>query len=139
MAAFPKIIDTYPTTNAAVAARYYRASALMSLGRMPEAEQAFQAAGAAAGSSIYAPMAKLGQAEALVAAGDFGKGVALLETLAADRDGNLPVDGVLMQLAAAYQKAGKAAEARTSYKRVVDEFPDSVYVAKARQELGKIG
>jgi len=139
LAAFQKIVDTYPSTTAAVAARYYRASALMSLGRMPEAEQAFQDAAASAGTSIYAPMAKLGQAEALVAAGQFDKGVAIFETLAADRDGQLPVDGVLMQLAVAYQKAGKAAEARTSYKRVVDEFPDSTYVAKARQELAKIG
>ena len=57
----------------------------------------------------------------------------------ADRDGMLPVDGVLMQLARAYEKAGKAAEARTAYKRVVDEFPDSLYVPAARTELTRLG
>ncbi len=44
-----------------------------------------------------------------------------------------------MQLGRAFEKAGKQAEARTTYKRVVDEFPDSQYVSQARQELVRLG
>lgn len=137
--AFQKVIDAYPTSDAAVAARYHRAAALMSLGRLPEAMQDFQAAVDTAGNSVFGPVAKLGQAEVLIALGDFEKGLQALETLAADRDGMLPVDGVLMQLGRAYEKAGKNAEARTAYKRVVDEFPQSAYVTRARQELVRLG
>jgi predicted negative regulator of RcsB-dependent stress response len=139
LAGFQKIIDEYPSTDAAVAARYHRACALMALRRLDEAEQGFQQAIDAAGSSIFAPMAKLGQASVLVASKKFDKGLPIFEALAADRDGVLPVDGVLMQLARAYVDAGKAAEAKTAYKRVVDEFPESNYVGQARQELVKLG
>ena len=47
----------------------------------------------------------------------------------------LPVDGVLMELARACLKAGKTQDARAAFKRVVDEFPESSYVAEARQQL----
>jgi outer membrane protein assembly factor BamD (BamD/ComL family) len=47
----------------------------------------------------------------------------------------LPVDGVLMQLGQAYQRAGKGEDAARAFNRVVEEFPDSVYVAEARREL----
>lgn len=139
VAAFQKIIDAYPSTSAGVAARYHHAAALMALGRFADAEKGFQAAAAAAGGTIFEPMSKMGQAEVLVASGQADKGVAIFEALAADRDGMLPVDGVLMQLGRAFEKAGKQAEARTTYKRVVDEFPDSQYVSQARQELVKLG
>jgi len=139
LTAFQAIVEGYPSTTAAIAARYHHASALMALGRLPEAVQGFEAAAAAAGTSVFAPMAKMGQAEALVASGQFDKALAILEALAADRDGMLPVDGVLMQLGRAYEKAGKGAEARTTYKRVVDEFPESLYVPQARQELVRLG
>ena len=139
LAGFQKIIDEFPSTNAAIAAQYHRACALMALRRLPEAEKGFEAAAAAAGSSLFAPMAKMGQASVLVASGQFDKAVPIYEALAADRDGMLPVDGVLMQLGKAYAQAGKAAEAKTTYKRVVDEFPESTFVGQARQEIVKLG
>jgi len=139
LAGFQKIIDEYPSTTAAIAARYHRACALMALRRLSDAEKGFEEAIASAGSTIYGPMSKLGQASALVASGQFDKALPIYEALAADRDGQLPVDGVLMQLGRAYAQAGKGAEARTTYKRVVDEFPDSNYVGQARQEIVKLG
>lgn len=139
LTAFQAIIDGYPSTTAAVAARYHRASALMALGRLAEAEQGFAAAATAAGNSVFGPVSKMGQAEALITSGQFDKGLPIFEALAADRDGLLPVDGVLMQLGRAYERAGKSAEARTAFKRVVDEFPESNYVGQARQQLVKLG
>jgi hypothetical protein len=139
LTAFQKIVAEYPSTDAAVAARYHHASSLMALGRYEEAEQGFQAAADAAGDSLFAATAKLGQAEAMISAGKHDQGIAILETLAANRDGLLPVDGVLMQLARGYIKAGKTQDARTAYQRVVDEFPQSLYVPEARTELTKLG
>ena len=40
-----------------------------------------------------------------------------------------------MQLARAYVKAGKPTEARAAFKRIVDEFPESNYVAEARLQI----
>jgi outer membrane protein assembly factor BamD (BamD/ComL family) len=46
---------------------------------------------------------------------------------------------VLVQLARTYVKAGKATEARATFKRVVDEFPNSNYVSEARQQMALLG
>lgn len=139
LAAFQNVIDQYPSTDAATAARYHHAASLAAIGRYAEAEKGFQSAIDSAGDSLFGSTARLGQAEALIAAGEFDRGIKVLEELSANRDGLLPVDGVLMQLARGYQKAGKSAEARTTFKRVVDEFPDSLYVPQARTELAKLG
>jgi hypothetical protein len=139
LAAFQNVIDQYPSTDAAVAARYHHAASLAAVGRLAEAEKGYQATIDAAGDSLFAATARLGQAEVLIAAKEFDRGLKALEDLAANRDGLLPVDGVLMQLARGYQKAGKTAEARTAFKRVVDEFPDSLFVPQARTELAKLG
>ena len=93
LAGFQKIIDEYPSTTAAIAARYHRACALMALRRLSDAEKGFEEAIASAGSTIYGPMSKLGQASVLVASGQFDKALPIYEALAADRDGQLPVDG----------------------------------------------
>lgn len=139
LAAFQQVIDQYPSTQAGTAARYHHAASLAAMGRYADAEKGFQATIDAAGNDLYTVAAKMGQAETLIAAGQFDKGLPILETLAADRDGMLPVDGVLMELARGYQKAGKTAEARTTFKRIVDEFPDSLFVPQARTELTKLG
>jgi TolA-binding protein len=139
LAAFQQVIDQYPSTDTATAARYHHAASLAALGRYDEAAEGFQAAIDTAGDSIFAATARMGQAEALIAAGAFDRGLPILEALAADRDGMLPVDGVLMQLARGYQKAGKVSDARTAFKRIVDEFPDSLFVPQARTELTKLG
>ena len=139
LTAFQNVIAQYPSTAAATAARYHHAASLAAVGRFAEAEKGYQATIDAAGDSLFGATAKLGQAEALIAANEFDRGLKVLEDLAANRDGILPVDGVLMQLARGYQKAGKPADARTAFKRVVDEFPDSLYVPQARTELAKLG
>ena len=90
----------------------------------------------AGGSSFYGSVARLGLAETLASEGKFDQAIKEYSDLAAQRDGALPVDVVLVQLARTYAKAGKAADARATFKRVVDEFPNSVYVTEARQQMG---
>ena len=133
--AFQEVAATYPSTDAGIAARYHAAGTLLSLGRLPEAEQAFAEAAARAGSSVYGAMAKLGRAEAMIGQTKYDDAIKALTDLSADRDGALPVDGVLMELARACVKAGKKQEARAAFKRVVDEFPESPYGQAARQQL----
>jgi TolA-binding protein len=129
--------DAYPNTNEAIAARYQLGSELLSVGRLDEAQAAF-AKVVASGSSLYASLARLGEAQAFMAAGKTDEAIKIYTDLAAARDSALPVDGLLMELARASQKAGKPQDARAAFKRVVDEFPDSTYAADARQQLAAL-
>jgi tetratricopeptide (TPR) repeat protein len=127
--------NAYPSTEAGIAARYYAAATLARLGRTAEAIQQYQQVVAAAGDSVYGRMAKLGMADANVAAGRYDAAIATYREFAAASAGDLPLDGILMQMAYAYQAAGKPAEARQAFKRVADEFPQSPYAADARRAV----
>jgi len=138
--AFQQVASLYPSTQAGLAAKYQAGVALMALARFPEAEQAFSAVADQAGtSSLYGSMARLGRAEALENESKYDEAIKVLTDLAAQRDTMVPVDGVLMQLAQTYVKAGKPQDARAAFKRVVDEFPDSPYAGEARQQLTTLG
>lgn len=137
-AALPKFMaaaDTYPGTDAGIAARYHAASILAELGRLTEAEQRYQEVADKAGSRIYRRTARLGMADVQVAQGKFDPAIKTYQELSTDSSSQLPLDGVLMQLGRAYMKAGKKAEAARAFTRVVDEFPLSVYAADARREM----
>jgi TolA-binding protein len=138
LAKFMAVADGYPSSDAGIAARYHAAAMLTALGRHPEAQQRYQEVIDRAGKSVYGQMAKLGKADAEVAAGKFDGAIAVYKELSADKEGSLPVDGILMQLGRAYEAAGKAADARQAFKRIVDEFPQSPYSADAKRALEQI-
>jgi TolA-binding protein len=136
-AALPKLMeaaDSYPSTDAGIAARYYAASALASLGRFAEAEQRYQEVADKAGSRIYARTARLGLADAQAAQGKYDSAITIYRELSTDTNSQIPVDGVLMALARTYVQAGRHEEATRAFSRIVDEFPQSVYAADARRE-----
>jgi TolA-binding protein len=139
LAAYQKVIDAYPNHDVGLAARYHRAGVLLGLGRAQEAETAYADVAGRAGASITAATARLGQAQALAAQKKFDDAIKVLTDLSGQRDGALPMDGVLMELARVCQKAGKTQDARAAFKRVVDEFPQSGYAGEARQQLAAIG
>jgi TolA-binding protein len=137
-AALPKFVETastYPGTDAGITAEYHAAGILASLGRHPEAEQRYQAVIDKAGSRIYARTSRLGLAASQVAQGKFDAAIATYTELTRDTNSTIPVDGVLMQLGRAYAQAGRKEEAARAFNRVVEEFPQSLYVADARREM----
>jgi hypothetical protein len=138
LAKFMAVASGYPASDAGIAARYHAAAVLAALGRHAEAEQRYQEVVDRAGKSVYGQMAKLGKAEAEVAAGKFDGAIAVYKALSADKEGELPVDGILMQLGRACDAAGKPADARQAFKRIVDEFPQSAYSAEAKRALDQI-
>jgi len=133
--AFQEVAATHPKTVAGLAAKYHSGALLLEASRLPEAEQAFREVASGAGSSLYAPMAKLGLAAALGGQSKHDEAIKILTDLSGDRDGAIPADAVLMELARACLKAGKVPDARAAFKRVVDGFPESAYVAEARRRL----
>jgi TolA-binding protein len=141
-AALQKFLATanaYPASTAGVAARYHAASLLVLLGRNADAVKQYQQVLDRAGSNaLYGEMAKLGIADVEAATGQYDKAIARYTELAGGKDAKLPVEGVLMQLGRAYQEKGSAADAKKTFKRIVDEFPQSPYAAPAKRELDAI-
>jgi TolA-binding protein len=135
--AFQEVVTRYPSSNAAVAAAYEIAATQLEQGQYAEAEAGFTKV-VDEHREPYSSTARLGLAHALLASGKTDAAIKLLTDLSAERDGPLPVDGVLVQLARANAQAGKTADARAAYKRVVDEFSDSLYAADARQALATL-
>lgn len=135
LAAFRAVAAQYPAAAPGVAARYQAAALLLQLGRPADAEALFKDVVDRGSVPVYQRMARLGLAEAQVAAGRYDEAIATYRELTARRDTELPVDGLLMQLGRAYTLAGRHTEARQTYQRIVDEFPESLYVPEARRHL----
>lgn len=140
-AALPKLqaaADAYPSTPAGIAARFQQAAALLSLKRPADAVKAYQQVIDKAGDEIYGQMAKLGIAEAETQQAHYDQAIAAFKELSLRTDGDLPVDGILMQLGRTYLAAGKKTEAAQTFRRVVNEFPGSPYTGEARRQLDSI-
>jgi tetratricopeptide (TPR) repeat protein len=138
--AFQQVANAYPSTPEGLAALYHGAGELFSLGRLAEAQQAYETViGRAGADSIYRAAARLGLAESLAAQRQYDQAIQEYSDLAAQRDGALPVDGILYELARTYLDAGQPDDARAAFKRIVDEFPNSMYVAEARQQMAMLG
>jgi TolA-binding protein len=141
-AAVPRLqaaADAYPNSDPGLTARYRLAASLAELGRLGEAEQRYQEVLQKAGSSsIYRHTAKLGLGEVQLAQGKGDAAITTFKELSSDTNSQLPVDGVLMQLGRAALVAGKKDEATRAFTRVVDEFPQSLYVAEAKEKLAEI-
>ena len=131
--------DAYPNADAGITARYRLAASLAELGRYAEAEQRYQEVIQKAGSkSIYRHTARLGVGEAQLAQGKGDAAIATFRDLSTDTTSQLPVDGVLMQLGRAALVAGKKDDASRAFKRVVDEFPQSLYAAEAKEKIAEL-
>ena len=129
------VSEQYPTTEAGIFARFREGGIQMALANPREAATAYQQVIDKSGDGIYGQMARLGLAEAQVRSGEFEKAIETYKALAERKDGPLPVDGILVQLGRTYVEAGKPSDAQQVFDRVVQEFPDSSFIADARREL----
>jgi predicted negative regulator of RcsB-dependent stress response len=134
-AKFKAVADQYPSSDAGLFARYREAATQMALGNTKEAAAAYQQVIDRARTGLYGQMAQLGLAEVQAREGQFDSAINTYKGLADNKDGPLPVDGILMQLGRTYLEAGKSTEAQQTFNRVVEEFPESPFSGDARKEL----
>lgn len=128
--------DAYPNSDAGITARYRLAATLAELTRYAEAEQRYQEVVQKTGAtSMYRYTARLGVGETQLAQGKGEAAVTTFRDLSTDTNSTLPVDGVLMQLGRAALVAGKNDDAARAFKRVVDEFPQSLYASEAKEKI----
>lgn len=131
--------DAYPNSDAGITARYRLAASLSELGRYAEAEQRYQeVVQKTSAKNIYHYTARLGVGEAQLAQAKGDAAVATFRDLAGDTNSGLPVDGILMQLGRAALIAGKKDDATRAFTRVVDEFPQSLYAAEAKEKVAAL-
>jgi predicted negative regulator of RcsB-dependent stress response len=128
----------YPSTSAGLEARLQAASLLGESGRIAEAEKHLQEIVRVDADGFYGRMAKLGIATIQIDTGKLEPAIATLTSLAQRTDLEMPVDGVLMQLGRAYDRAGKTADAIRTFTRIGDEFPDSPYAGDAKTEADRL-
>jgi TolA-binding protein len=141
-AAIPKLqvaADATPSSPAGLTARYHLAGALAAVGRHADAITAFEDVARRAGpTSFYGRMARMGQADAQVRAGQFDAAIAGWKELMSQQADDLPVDALLMEMGMAYRAKGDAAEARKTLTQIVDQHPNSPYAPQARAQLDSL-
>ena len=137
--ALPKLLeaaDAYPDTPSGLTARYRAATGLAAIGRHDEAADQYLQVIDHDDGGVYTRMATLGLADVELARGGFDAAITLLEeSTSPSAAEDLPVDGVLMRLGHAYTVAGRTDEARATFQRILDDFPQSLYSANAEREL----
>jgi len=138
--ALPKFMaaaDAYPTSAAGQTARLHAAETLARLGRRDEAiAQYDQLTGSS--DALVARAAKLGKVSVQLVAGQFDPAIATLKEMAEQKDGALPAEAMLMELARAYRLAGKTEDARKTLTQVVEQHADSPFATEAKAEIAKL-
>ncbi|MBI3262495.1 MAG: tetratricopeptide repeat protein [Acidobacteria bacterium] len=140
-AALPKFLavaSSYPRTNAGIAARYHAAAAAAALRRTDEALRLYHEVIDRDRAGVYGQMARLGVGETEARAGHHDQAIATFKQLASETGSPLPLDAILTQLGRTYAQAGRTKEARETFQRVLDEFPQSPYATTVRQELDNL-
>ena len=137
---FTEVYNAYPSTNAGIAARYYAAAALTQLGRAAEAATQYREVVDRAGTgNFYGRMAQLGVVEANLQAKQYEQAISAAQALVNNTaDETIPRDALLMELGRVQAAAGKKAEAKQTFDKVIAEFPDSPYVEEAKTLLANV-
>jgi TolA-binding protein len=140
LAKFGEVYNTYPSTDAGIASRYYAASALAMLGRHAEAAARFQETVDRAGAnSFYGRMARLGVVEANAQAKKYDEAISAAQALVNNTsDDSIPRDALLMELGRVQAAAGKKTEAKQTLDKVIADFPGSPYVEEAKRMLAEL-
>jgi hypothetical protein len=87
----------------------------------------------------FAAVARVGLARIDREEGNAAGLLAELQAELAAGSGPLPVDALLAELALTQEKLGQTAEATATWRRLVDEHPDSPYAGQARTQLAPDG
>jgi predicted negative regulator of RcsB-dependent stress response len=134
---FMAAADAYPSSQHGQIARLHAAETLSELGRRDEAIKQYDQL-ATSGSQMFARAARLGKTSVQIQAGQYDAAIASLKEMSEQKDGSLPSEALLMELARAYKLAGKSEEARKTLNQVVEQHADSPFATEAKAELAKI-
>jgi len=133
-AQFDEVASGYGSSDTGRRARYYAALSRLELGEYDAAEKSLgEIAARRDGDGLDASLARLALADLRRRRGQADKAVEEYRRLSDDTSFVLPRDHVLLELARTLEEAKRPAEAGAAYRRLVEEFPSSVYAAEARR------
>ena len=130
-AAFEGVERRSGSSAVGVRAKYYAALSRIELGQMAEAEKALQEV-QGRGAGLDAELARVALAGLYRRSGQVDKAVEAYRGLATKPNANVPPDFALLSAAQTLEDAKRWAEARATYRQLVEDFPASVYAADAR-------
>jgi tetratricopeptide (TPR) repeat protein len=137
--AFDGVARRFPSRPEGLRARYFAALARVEIGQGTEAEKALNEIAADRRASALEPaLARMALGELYRRSGQTDKAVEAFRQLASDPASPVPRDAALMSMADTLEEAKKLAEARASYRRLYEEFPESVYGPEARRRADRL-
>jgi len=134
-----EVARKFGSLDAGRRARYYAALARMELGEYDAAEKSLGEIAARRDDALESSLARLALADLHRRRSQLDKAIEDYRHLIDDSSFVLPRDHVLVELASTLEAAKRPAEASAAYRRVVEEFPGSVYAAEARRRADHLG
>ena len=138
-AEFDEVARTYGTLDTGRRAAYYAALARIELGEYDAAEKSLAELAGRRDDPLQSSLARLSLADVYRRRGQLDKAIEDYRRLVDDSSFVLPRDHALLELASTLEDAKRPAEAGAAYRRIVEEFPGSVYAAEARRRADHLG
>jgi predicted negative regulator of RcsB-dependent stress response len=132
-------IDRFPTLDQADVARVYLARIHMSRNELERARDLLVYVVDRRRNNAVARVAALDLVQLRVATGQSAEVAQQLEAMVAGPNRGLPRDAALFQLGELYVHQNELERARQYFEKLVEEFPESSYVNRARQRIAELG
>jgi len=133
-AAFEGIDRRYPSLAVGRRAKYFGALSRLEAGDATAAEASLKELAARKDLKELEPvLARLALGDLYRRTGQLDKAIETYQQFVGDATAPLPRDYALMSLGQAQEEAKKVKDARSSYERLVQEFPASLYAPEARR------
>jgi predicted negative regulator of RcsB-dependent stress response len=136
---FREVVDRFGGSDHADMARLYLARIELDRGNREAAQEIFVDISDRHRDDAIGRLANLNLIDFRIASGEGAQVVAELEAVVDGSSSVLPVDAALYKLGELFDREGDPEMAREYYQRLVDEFPESAYLMRARQRLTEIG
>jgi len=136
---FRQVVDSYGRSDQADMARLYLARIALSRGESDEARSVLVELSQKRSGDLIGRLANLDLINLRIASGQGAEVAGELEAMVTGQSTALPRDLALFQLGEIYAGEGQIDRARQYFEQLVEEFPESPYLAPARQRITELG
>jgi TolA-binding protein len=138
-AQFRQVVESYGRSDQADMARLYLARIALSRGETDQARSALVDLSQRHTDDLIGRLATLDLINLRIASGQNMEVAGELEAMVTGQSKALPRDVALFQLGEIYAGEGQTDRARQYFEQLVEEFPESPYLATARQRITELG